>query len=63
MLDELAAATHSVDEISEMVGARSVGYISLDGLDTVATNFGDPLDYCHACFTGDYPTPYEERAR
>lgn len=63
VLDELAAARHTIDEITAMVGAKSVGYISREGLDSVAANFGDPADYCHACFTAEYPTAYQERAR
>jgi amidophosphoribosyltransferase len=63
VLDELAAARHTIDEITGLVGAKSVRYISREGLDAVASNFGDPADYCHACFTEEYPTPYQERVR
>ena len=60
---ELAAANHSVDEIAKMVGSDSLAYLSVAGLDTVAGDFDDAQNFCHACFTGDYPTPYLERTR
>lgn len=63
VLDELAAARNTIDEITDLVGAKSVRYISREGLDSVASNFGAPADYCHACFTAEYPTPYQERVR
>ena len=38
-----------------MIGADSLGYLSLDGmLESVPTG---PEGFCHACFSGDYPTP------
>jgi len=60
---ELVAAHQSLDEISGAIGADSLAYLSLDGLDAVAREFGDPSGFCHACFTGVYPTPYLERSR
>jgi amidophosphoribosyltransferase len=63
VLDELAAANNSIDEIKEMIDADSVAYLSLDGLDAVAGKFDDPSNFCHACFTGKYPTPYLARQR
>jgi amidophosphoribosyltransferase len=60
---ELVAAHYSVEQIAEAIGADSLAYLSKDGLDDVARHFGDPADYCHACFTGVYPTPYLERTR
>lgn len=50
--DQLIARHKSVDQIREMIGADSLGYLSVDRLsDLVAGNTG----YCDACFTGDYP--------
>jgi amidophosphoribosyltransferase len=63
VLDELAAARHTPEEIAETVGAASVKYISMEGLDAVASEFDDPASFCHACFTAEYPTPYQERVR
>ena len=60
---ELVAAHHSVAEIAHMIGADSLAYISREGLDAVAGEFGNAADFCHACFTGTYPTPYLVRTR
>jgi amidophosphoribosyltransferase len=61
---ELAAAVHgSIDEIRDRIGATSLGYLSLEGLDEVTARVADPRDYCHACFTAVYPTPYLPREK
>src|SRR5947207_408096 len=53
--EELIAANMSIDEITHEVGADSLGYLTLDGmLESVP---GGPTGFCHACFSGDYPTP------
>ncbi len=53
--EELIAANYTVPEIAEQLGVDSLGYISLDGmLESVP---GGPHGFCHACFSGDYPTP------
>jgi amidophosphoribosyltransferase len=62
-LDELAASSHSTAEICKMIDADSLQYLSLEGLDSVAAQFDEPKNFCHACFTGHYPTPYLERSR
>jgi amidophosphoribosyltransferase len=49
----LIANTHSVREICEMVGADSLGYLSLDGL--VRAVSLPESDLCNACFHGRYP--------
>jgi len=52
--DELIAANHTVDEIAGHLGVDSLGYLSLDGmLESVPSG---PDGFCHACFSGDYPT-------
>ena len=52
--EELIAATHSTEEIREFLGVDSLGYLSLDGMLRAA---GNNNEYCHACFSGQYPTP------
>jgi len=60
---ELIAASHTVDEIKDFLGADSLGYLSLEGLvESVRNVEGSggrerpPHDsYCHACFSGQYP--------
>lgn len=51
---ELIAATHSVDEIADHLGVDSLAYLSLDGMLRAAGD--DPDTFCHACFSGQYPT-------
>jgi amidophosphoribosyltransferase len=51
--DELIAATHSVSEIREYLGADSLSYLSLEGLqEAVGPSHSR---YCNACYTRDYP--------
>ena len=53
--EELIAANMSIEEITQQVGADTLGYLTLDGmLESVP---GGPSGFCHACFSGDYPTP------
>ncbi len=52
--EELIAATHSIEEIREFLGVDTLGYLSLEGMLRAA---GDRNEYCHACFSGRYPTP------
>lgn len=55
--DELFAANHTVEELNEIFGSDSLGYLSVDGLvESIGTQFNDPnhgisLD----AFTGQYP--------
>ncbi len=53
--EELIAANLTVDEIASNLGVDSLGYISLEGM--LASVPGGPHGFCHACFSGDYPTP------
>jgi amidophosphoribosyltransferase len=60
---ELIAATHSVDEIREFVGADSLGYLSIGG---VLEALDLPYErFCFACFDGRYPepVPYDSASR
>jgi amidophosphoribosyltransferase len=53
--DELIAASCSVEEIRDIVGATTLAYLSLDGLEHA---IGRPSsETCRACFTGEYPIP------
>jgi amidophosphoribosyltransferase len=60
---ELIAATHSVDEIRDFIGADSLGYLSIRG---VLAALELPYEqFCFACFDGNYPepVPYDTAAR
>jgi amidophosphoribosyltransferase len=51
--ETLIASTHSVPEIRELVGADSLGFLSLPGLIEAV---GQPEnELCNACFHGRYP--------
>jgi amidophosphoribosyltransferase len=52
-MDQLIAANHSVDEICEIIGADSLKYLSLDGLEEAVSAGRE--EYCRGCFTGQYP--------
>ena len=52
--DELLAANHSIEEITEILGADSLAYISVENLKAAIGAPGG--GFCDACFTGDYPT-------
>lgn len=53
--DELVAARHSVEEIRRMIGATSLGYLSLTGVVRAVGMHRD--HFCRACFDGRYPIP------
>ncbi|NLD46090.1 MAG: amidophosphoribosyltransferase, partial [Clostridiaceae bacterium] len=55
---ELVAAKYSADEIMTMVGADSLGYLSMEGL--LKTPVGAECGFCTACFDGDYPMEVPE---
>jgi len=53
--EELIASDRSEKEIGEALGVDSLGYLPLEAmLESVP---GGPHGFCHACFSGDYPTP------
>ena len=51
--EDLIASHMSVEDIRALIGATSLGYLSLSGV-TQSVDVGDGK-FCHACFTGDYP--------
>ena len=55
--EELIGATHSIEEIKEYLSVDSLGYLSLEGMLQAA---GDRNRFCHACFSGEYPTEVSE---
>ncbi len=54
--NELIASSHTVEEIATYLRVDSLRFLSLDGL-LRAT--GQRERYCSACFTGDYPVPFD----
>jgi amidophosphoribosyltransferase len=52
--DEMIAAHSTVEEVRAAIGATSLAYLSLEGLD--ASTQRPPDSLCHACLTRNYPT-------
>jgi len=56
--EELIAHDHSVEEIREIIGADSLGFLSLEGLrETAAKELKRGI--CDGCFSGRYPIPVD----
>ena len=53
--EELIAYSHSLEEIAETIGADSLAYLSLEGMLSCVSEPNE--NYCHACFSGNYPVP------
>tara|TARA_B100000579_G_scaffold86857_1_gene68020 strand:- start:12360 stop:13775 length:1416 start_codon:yes stop_codon:yes gene_type:complete len=54
---ELIANQFNVEEIRKIIGADSLGFLSIDALEkSVNSKKGN---YCKACFTGNYPMPVQ----
>ena len=49
----LIANHHTVPEIAKLIGADSLGYLSLEHARLLT---GEDSGFCTACFSGDYPT-------
>ena len=52
--DEMIAAHSTVEEIREKIGATSLAYLSLEGLEEATARPAEGL--CRACLTREYPT-------
>jgi amidophosphoribosyltransferase len=59
--DELIASGKTVEEVREHIGATSLAYLSLDGLQ--ASTRRPASQFCRACLTRDYPTAIPREAR
>ena len=58
---QLIAATKTVDEIRDFIGADSLAYLSLEGLRLACGERpGQPTTFCTSCYTGKYPTDWVE---
>ena len=52
--DQLIAARLQLSDIAKEIGVDTLGYISGDGMLEAVP--GGPDGFCHACFSGEYPT-------
>jgi amidophosphoribosyltransferase len=59
--DELVAAGRTVEQVRERIGATSLAYLSLEGLQEATKRPASAL--CRACLTGDYPTRTPDELR
>jgi len=55
---ELIASSHSLEEIRTHLGVDTLGYLSLTGM--LRAMGGESSEFCHACFSGQYPTAIPE---
>ena len=56
--DKLIACHHTVDEICQIAGADTLGYLSLENLRKLAPDAA--CGFCEGCFTESYPIPVHE---
>jgi len=50
----LARSLYRLAEVGDAIGVDSLGYLTLEGM--LAAVPGGPDGFCHACFSGQYPT-------
>ncbi len=50
--ENLIVCKMSVDEIAKEIGADSLGYLSVEGVKSIAKDAN--CDFCVGCFTGEY---------
>jgi amidophosphoribosyltransferase len=58
--EEMIAAGRTVDEVREHIGATSLAYLSLEGLQSSTRR--PESQFCRACLTRDYPTAIPREA-
>ena len=51
--DQLVACNYTLDGIRDLIGADSLGFLSVESLHKIAPNA--KCGYCDGCFTGKYP--------
>ncbi len=51
--DKLIACRMSLDDVCKHIGADSLGYLSIEGVNSIAKEAN--IHFCDACFTGKYP--------
>ncbi|NLD33455.1 MAG: amidophosphoribosyltransferase [Clostridiales bacterium] len=54
-VEGLIAYHHTVEEIRQIIGVDTLGYLSLAACDKLAA--GAKCGFCKGCFTGEYPAP------
>ena len=59
--EQLIAAGRDIDEVRARIGADSLAYLSLEGLQMAIRR--PAAGFCRACLTGEYPSRRERRSR
>ena len=54
--ENLIACQHTIEEIAQIVGADTLGYLSVENALKLAGGIGSETSFCAACFDGKYPT-------
>lgn len=55
--NELFACNYSTQEMCRIIGADSLGFLSVENLAKIAPN--STCQFCNACFSGNYPIPVD----
>lgn len=56
--EHLIAVNHTVEEIAEIIGVDSLGFLGVENVTKLADN--PSLEFCTSCFTGRYPIEVPE---
>ena len=56
---QLIACNYTMDEIKDIIGADSIGFLSVESLVKIAPNA--KCGFCTGCFTGKYPIDVAEQ--
>jgi amidophosphoribosyltransferase len=56
---ELIAAEKTVDELRDYLGLNSLHYLSIEGMLDASGVKNPELNFCKACYDGDYPVPFD----
>ncbi len=59
---ELIAATHTIEEIKKYLRVDSLAYLDIPSMHSVVKQNFQDSKYCDACFTGNYPVPFDSSA-
>ncbi len=59
--NELIASSHTIEEIKKYLRVDSLGYLSIENaLKAMEIEFTPHCNWCDACFSGNYPLPFEQ---
>ena len=60
--DNLIACRHTVEEIADIIGVDSLGFLSIGNVKKIAAGNLKEDEFCCACFDGKYPTSVPEKS-